>query len=883
MNGSKPFRNNSTKNNNIPHWAHLHVSQQRSGPVLTVEDWIMVHLLRYARYAGEFEVPWAMTQYGIAEAVGTGQDHVSRAVRRLVQKGFLSEAKNRVEGVSEKRKVYFLTPEGQASAAELVRQAEGMTVIIREDGGERRLPLKEAAVALGPGRTLIEVARAILPDGRLDRKALEGNRRAQEAEATLPVSPPARFFGRFAELETLRMWLEEGRMVVIQGIPGIGKTSLAAKLVADARGNRPVFWYRFHEWDSPRNFLASLAEFLAQQGRRKLKMHLSYKQDMDIGEACYIIRDSTRGLEAFMVLDDVHKASAGFLPCLSLFTDMLQGHPGLRFILTTRSPRPFYDRSDVIVRGRVGELKLEGLDVAGSRQLLRARNVGEQFQAGAIRMTGGHPLALELFEPGPEEAQRKWNIAKYIEEEIGARLSADEKKLMRMASVFRYPVPADAVLREEGLTYDVLEGLVARSLLREHPGGLIDIHDFLRDFFYSRLTQRERAALHLEAAGHYIGLEGPRPRLELVHHLLRAGEQGRAAGALAGRGEELFSAGCVDELRGDIGEMDLDALDEHGRAEMAYLGGRSCDIAGDWDAALGFYGRALASEDGGRRADVHYRIGWIQQKRNMWKEAAHSFRLGLALSRAGGDRKGQAQAYHGLGRVLWRQGRWTEAAETLDRSISMARSAGEEALEASAGIELGRVLASAGEYAQAEKSLRRSLEILERRGDVSEAARAYNTIGWEILRPQGRLDEALDTIHKGEEMALTRGDMRELAPIYHSLGELWTRKGFNEKASEYFHKSLELFERQRDVHGAAYNHLGLAIIASAGRQFDRAAGEFQKALKMFEDAKTPMDIAYAYEEYARMLQARGDLKEAAACSRKARKIFEGLKRTGKRN
>jgi tetratricopeptide (TPR) repeat protein len=221
------------------------------------------------------------------------------------------------------------------------------------------------------------------------------------------------------------------------------------------------------------------------------------------------------------------------------------------------------------------------------------------------------------------------------------------------------------------------------------------------------------------------------------------------------------------------------------------------------------------------------------------------------------------------------------SARMLHKSIQTARAAGEADLEASAGIELGRVLASAGEYGPAESSLRRSLDMLEKRGDLSETARAYNAIGWEILRPQGRLDEALGMIHKGEELALSQGNLRELAPIYHSLGEVWARKGFSEKAEEYFHKSLELFERQRDEHGAAYNHLGLAIAASARGQYERAAEEFGRALALFERVRTPLDIAYAYGEFSRMWAQKGDRKKAAACGARSRRMMAALKKTGK--
>ena len=846
---------------------------------LTVEDWILVHLLRYARYAGDFEVPWAMTQYGIAEAVGTGQDHVSRAVRRLVQKGVLTEAKSRVEGVQEKRKVYSLTPEGQMAAAELGKRAEELRVRITDAGGERSVPLREAAAILGHEHSMIEVARALRPDGRLDRDHLGAGRRTDDTEMMQAVPAPARFVGRVKELETLRKWLEEGRMVVILGIAGIGKTALAARLVSEARGARPVFWYRFHEWDTLRNLLVPLADFFAQQGRRKLKMHLSSKPNMDLNEVCYIMQDSVRGLRALLVMDDVHKASDEFLPCLTLFSEMLERTEGLRLILTARNPRPFYDRRDVMVRGMVGELRIEGLDEESSRELLRARNIDEACHDNAYRLTGGHPLALELFTPGDGGAEEKGDISKYIEEEIGARLTGPEKKLLRMASVFRYPVPAEALFWDEELTYDVLECLVARSLLRESPGGRFDIHDFLRDFFYSRMTPRERAAMHGEAARFYNGVEMVRPRLELIHHLLKAGSHAGAAEAMALHGEGLLAAGCVEELRMELAQLDAKVLGPRAQNDITFLKGRAGDIVGDWDKALEFYGRALASGEEGRRAEINYHIGWIQQKRNQWKEAAASFRRCLAISRSRHDITGIARAYHGLGRVLWREGKWGEASRLLKKSIDTARAADCPALEASAGIELGRVLASAGDFGAAEKSLRRSLELLEKMGDLSETARAYNSLGWEIFRPQGRLDEALEIIHKGEELALSQGNLRELAPIYHSLGEVWARKGFTEKAEEYFHKSLELFEKQGDEHGAAYNHLGLAITARTRGQHERARDEFERALVLFERVRTPLDLAYTYSEVSRMWEEKGDKRRARSYKSKAERIMAGLRKS----
>ena len=846
-------------------------------PRYTVEEWILVHLLRFTRFAGDFEVPWGMTQYGIAEAVGTGQDHVSRAVRRLVQKGHVTEAKSRVEGVSERRKVYFLTNGGRAAAEELARRAEDGRVRLADGGAETTVTVREAMRLLGPQHSLIEVARAVRPGGRLDRGALGAGRRPAGPESQQAVQAPANFAGRARELETLRRRLEDRRLVVIQGIAGIGKTALAARLVAEARGSRPVFWYRFHEWDTLRSFLGPFSDFLAQHGRRKLRTYLSSKPDLDLNEAAYLMQECTRGFSAILVLDDLHKASDEFLPLLSLALEVLERNDGLRAVVTARSMRRFYDRRDVVVKGLVAELELGGLDEEGSRELLRMRSIDDSQHRRAFALTGGHPLALELFVPGPGEAEQKGNIGRYIEEEISARLSVAEKGLLRMASAYRYPVPADALFTGPETTYESLQSLVSRSLLREVSAGVFDIHDFVRDFFYSRLSPYERAELHRRAARFYSKGSDGRGALELIHHSLRAGEHAAAAAAVASRGEELLAAGSAGELRSALEALDLSALPAPEGAGALFIMGRASDILGDWDRALGHYRSALDALPAGRRAEVHYHIGWILQKRNEWEEAAGSFRRCLELAQAAGDGSGIARAYHGLGRVLWRQGRLAEAAGFCQKSLGSARAAGGLALEASAGIELARVQAAMGDFARSERSLRRSLELLERIGDRSESARAWNTLGWEALRPQGRLDEALEAIHRGEEIALSQGNLRELGPIYHSLGEVWARKGMTEKAEEYFHKSLDLFTAQADEHGMAYCRLGLAIVHRTRRQWDRSQEEFERAVGLFGKVSTPADQSYALSEFAEMWRQRGDAAMARTCAARAAGIEKRLR------
>ncbi|MGQ9582852.1 MAG: tetratricopeptide repeat protein [Thermoplasmatota archaeon] len=411
----------------------------------------------------------------------------------------------------------------------------------------------------------------------------------------------------------------------------------------------------------------------------------------------------------------------------------------------------------------------------------------------------------------------------------------------------------------------------------QRPSGVrYDIHDFVRDFFYSRMNPLEKRELHRDAAVYYSTLSGSGARLEQVHHTLSAGDVEKAAALLARHGEELLAAGHAEGLKGFFEGIERvkggPALEN-----LVYLRARVSDLLGDWDRALELYRRALRLGGAARAAEANYHIGWILQKRNLWREAEASFRRCLTLSRRLRDARGAARAYHGLGRVLWREGRLREAALFCRRSIARARAAGDRVLEASASIEMGRVLASLGRLAEAEKKLRRSIELAEQNGEVSEAVRAKNCLAWEIYRTRGQLDEALDVLTEAEGEALASGSYRELGPIYHSLGEVWVRRGDADRAEEFFKKSLEIFDELGDDHGRAFSYMGFGIVSATRGNWERAEEWLTKAVQTFERVNTPSDLAYALRELSRIWRERGGLRRARLLERRAEKVGARLR------
>ena len=69
-----------------------------------VQERILLHLLDYSDYKSSVEVPFSLSQMGIANAVAIARSNVPRAIAGLKDQGLLIERQAHVKGVSEKKK-----------------------------------------------------------------------------------------------------------------------------------------------------------------------------------------------------------------------------------------------------------------------------------------------------------------------------------------------------------------------------------------------------------------------------------------------------------------------------------------------------------------------------------------------------------------------------------------------------------------------------------------------------------------------------------------------------------------------------------------------------------------------------------------------------------
>ena len=73
-----------------------------SRPKPGVQERILLHLSDYSDYSNSVEVPFALSQMGIANAVAIARSNVPRAISGLKDQGLLIERQAHVHGVTRK-------------------------------------------------------------------------------------------------------------------------------------------------------------------------------------------------------------------------------------------------------------------------------------------------------------------------------------------------------------------------------------------------------------------------------------------------------------------------------------------------------------------------------------------------------------------------------------------------------------------------------------------------------------------------------------------------------------------------------------------------------------------------------------------------------------
>ncbi len=302
---------------------------------LTVGQRIILHLSRFTGLISEFEVPADMTQEGTARACGISRSHAAVEIKRLKEKGLLTEELRHIKGGRTRRKVYFLTEEGMREKLAILRFAEENAIVM-----DTSPPHSDGA-----------------DDGI--------------------------FIGRERELSALKEWADSATRTVlnIHGPPGVGKNTLLRRF-GEVEGI-PVFIHEIRGTDSFRAVILHLADFLAAKKAPRLRKSL--ERGYDTGEVAYILSNDIGRL--------IIAIEGNRQDILSPLFSLLNGlPPGIKLAVITE--KPLEDRPDPAADCSMEAISVPPFTRDEVAMFLEAR--GDDSDADSmLAETGGVPLFLE--------------------------------------------------------------------------------------------------------------------------------------------------------------------------------------------------------------------------------------------------------------------------------------------------------------------------------------------------------------------------------------------------------------------------------------------------------------------------------------------------------
>lgn len=227
-----------------------------------------------------------------------------------------------------------------------------------------------------PKEILKETKRQLI--GTLKQRLLQED--AGYRRSFAPPNPNYFFVGRMEELLDLTEAMEFNRMVVVQGIGGIGKTQLLLNAFDNVRYHQPVLWIDADAISSINDLVLVLSNALSEVLGHVVNQSLV---------------DSLRGVQLTIALDSMEKLliaqrdeTEDFIHSLMTQTD------GIQLLITSQIDLSIFQDQKVVIN-------LEGLNDASSKAVL-INSVHDQVDVvedkldWLVNFCAGHPLSLKI-------------------------------------------------------------------------------------------------------------------------------------------------------------------------------------------------------------------------------------------------------------------------------------------------------------------------------------------------------------------------------------------------------------------------------------------------------------------------------------------------------
>ena len=771
----------------------------------------------------------------------------------------------------------------QADALSLYRETRSR--LIEEQGAE-------------PGAVLSELHQRIL---RGD-PALAGRPAASPAaQVVVPDGLPpetADFVGREQELGILTE--EHGRApwtAIIEGMPGVGKTTLAVHAARLLSGQYPDgILYLNLQSHSPGSPPLEPAEALHHLLR--LLSVPAAQIPKSIGERAALWRAHLGRRRAVVILDDAARHDQ-IRPLLPLTGQCL-------ILITTRRRLADLDEAR--------RLTLDVLPVDEAVTLFRriageSRAMDSGQVAATVGLCGRLPLAIQLTAgriaqadpPGLDEVIGEWLQAPAwlggtgpASPEVTAAFDLSYRALEPGHQLFfrrlgispcasHSPAAAAAL---GGCTLAEAEKALAVlldcHLLIQNPDGQFLLHDLIRGYAAARARRDDKPAEQRQALSRLIDyyLHGADRADRMLHPFRRRAElqvDDSWPGGLALSTPEAAASWLDSEWRNVLQAASYAGRNEWKQkcADLSCVLADFLETRAYWDEAIAAHTLALEVSrylgDPARIAQAALALSVVRQQTGRHETAIPLAEEAAAIYRSLADRRGEAESLDQIGLAHQRTARSREALAYFQEARILYEAAADTRGVADTLSHAGIACWHMGRYPEANSQLRDALARYREVGDRRGEAKVLNNLGRVYLYNAEHRD-ALDAFEKSLQIFGEIGGPQNEAILYQAIGSVHRHNGSYEEALAACRRAVAIFRSIGDLPDEADVLNDIGVIYQNVACYDEALIHHQKALVIAEEVGNLSQQLIAIRMLADTHRGSGRYSEALDRYRSALKL-----------
>ncbi|MHC5849974.1 tetratricopeptide repeat protein [Nostoc sp.] len=681
------------------------------------------------------------------------------------------------------------------------------------------------------------------------------------------VKVPTResFVGRRRQLQNCLRVLSQSTDevgVLIHGMGGLGKSSLAARLCDRLPNFERVVWVgRIDE----ASLVSRLTEKLDDNEQRKRLQNYDEELKFRLRRVFQQLHEQAKPF--LLVLDDFEVnleprdqsyilQSEAAEVMKALVWAIRENYTSHCIIITCRYDFEFTQLQHFHKQPLEG---MRGADLRKKCNLLTAfgaeSQVDEALKSQAQKLADGNPRLLEWLDKilqnstvdvaailnrlaaDPVELREQ-----VLAEALLAQMDTTMQKMLSRGLVFELPVPREALATVcENIAN--LEHYISRAVAL----GLLEVsHD--QALRVPRILPvqlpKDGEVLHKQAAEvlYRLWWEEAETRIEEqqleIHRLALLGKVDKIALEIAGKLASYWKSQSRFREAVQLCKSTLEIAEDY---LVLHQLARSEQALGEVSKAQDHYQKALdqcPAKDEKEKAAIIHNFGYLKADRGEIEAAIALYQQSLAITEQIGDVQGKATTLHEMGRLKANRGEIEEATALYEQSLAITEPIGDVETKAATLHNLGSLKADRGEIKEALIFYKQSLVITEQIGNVQGQAATLHQLG--ILKANsGEIKEAIALYERSLALKEQIGDIGGQAVTLQQLGILKANSGEIKEAIALYKQSFAITEQIGDVQGQAMTLWCLGHIAEQQGDYNQALDYLQPALEILQRIQSP--------------------------------------------